>query len=121
MNKLETILLIITFLMFFGILRLVHHDEISIKDDFLFAVWVEGMYVFNYGIPYIYRSLKGNNWCFSIARSQPSFKFYSVGIALVLIIFSLFMPRELKIYWIFISVTLFCVLLIYDLVVNGKH
>lgn len=121
MGRYDFIKIIITFLLFFGVLRLFHYSEVSIKDDFLSAVWVEGMYIFNYGIVYIYRSFKRNGWSLSIAKSQPSFKFYIFGVTIVLILFSLFMPYELKVYWLFVSMAVLGVLFVYDLVVNGKH
>lgn len=120
MDRYDYIELIITTVMFFCIL-LICYPERSIKSDILLTIWGVGLSIFNHGIPYIYRSFKGNYWNFSIAKEQPAFKFYTISVIIILILFPIILPFEFIVYWLTCSVILMVILFFYDLIVNGKH
>lgn len=113
--------IVITFLLFFFVQRLTSDGNTTIKNDFIFAIWVGGMYIINYGIPHVYRSLKGNNWNLSKAKSEPAFNFYAIGVILVSVSFPIIMPDLHIIYWLAFTGTIQVILFVYDLFVNGRH
>ena len=121
MNRYNYAGIVITFLLYFLVLRLTNHGDTTIKDDFIMAIWVEGMYLFNFGIPHVYRCLKANNWNLSEARAEPAFKFYAIGVILVSVSFPIIMSELHIIYWLASTGTIQVILFVYDLFVNGKH
>ena len=120
MDRYDLIGLIIAIVLQYGAL-FIFYPEWSIKTDTLYTIWIFGVYHFNYGIPYIYRSFKGNYWNLSIAKTQPAFKYYTVSVIMVLISFPIIMPFDFIVDWLTCSVTVQIILFFYDLIVNGKH
>ena len=112
--------IVIAFLMFFFVQRLTS-DGNTIIDDFIYSIWVLGMYLINYGIPHVYRSFKSNNWNLSRARAEPAFNFYAIAVIVVSVSFPIIMPYPLIVYWLMMTGTVQVILFFYDLIVNGKH
>lgn len=113
--------IVITFLMYFFVLRITGHGDTTIKEDFLHSIWVLGMSVYNSGIPYVYRSFKGNNWNLSRAKAEPAFYYYAIGVVLVSVFFPIIMSYSDIVYWLSMTGTVQVILFVYDLIVNGKH
>ena len=114
-NKHEYIGLIISVILFFGAILF---REKNIKDSAIELLFILGMMMFNYGIVVIYQSLKKNNWNYSLAKNEYNYQFTNTGVIAVVILFILFLPSTLILFWIILSALLLFVLFIYDLIVN---
>ena len=110
--------LIIGVLLLFG--AILYRDK-DLKDSAIELLFFLGMMMFNYGIAIIYRSLKKNNWNYSLAKNEYNYLFTNTGVIVVIILFILFLPSAYILFWIIISAFLLFVLFIYDLIVNGLH
>ena len=93
----------------------------DLKVSAIESFFVLGMMMFNYGIPVIYRSLKKNHWNYALAKNDYNYMFINTGVIVVTILFILFLPSTLILFWIILSTFLLFVLFIYDLIVNGLH
>ena len=110
--------LIISVILLFG--AFLFRDK-DLKVSAIELLFVLGMMMFNYGIAIIYRSLKKNNWNYSLAKNEYNYLFTNTGVFVVIILFILFLPSAYILFWIIISAFLLFVLFIYDLIVNGLH
>lgn len=110
--------LIIGVILLFGVI--LYRDR-DLKDSAIELLYVLGMMMFNYGIALIYRSLKKNNWNYSLAKDEYNYKFVNTGVIVVIILFLLFLPSTYIVFWIVPSAFLLFGLFIYDLIVNGLH
>ena len=110
--------LIISVILLFG--AFLFRDK-DLKVSAIESLFVLGMMMFNYGIAIIYRSLKKNNWNYSLAKNEYNYLFTNTGVIVVIILFILFLPSAYILFWIIISAFLLFVLFIYDLIVNGLH
>ena len=117
-NKNEYIALIISVILLFG--AFLFRDK-DLKTSAIETLFVLGMMMFNYGIALIYRSLKKNNWNYALAKNEYNYRFINTGVVAVIILFIIFLPSTLILFWIIISAFLLFVLFIYDLIVNGLH
>ena len=93
----------------------------DLKVSSIELLFVLGMMMFNYGIAVIYRSLKKNHWNYALAKNDYNYMFINTGVIVVTILFILFLPSTLILFWIITSAFLLFVLFIYDLIVNGFH
>ena len=110
--------LIISVILLFG--AILFRDK-DLKDSAIELLYIVGMMMFNYGIAVIYRSLKKNNWNYSMAKNEYNYMFINTGVIVVTILFIIFLPSTYILIWIIPSAFLLFVLFIYDLIVNGLH
>ena len=110
--------LIISVILLFGVILFRDKD---LKVSSIELLFVLGMMMFNYGIAVIYRSLKKNHWNYALAKNDYNYMFTNTGVIVVTILFILFLPSTLILFWIILSALLLFVLFIYDLIVNGFH
>lgn len=110
--------LIIGVILLFG--AILFRDK-DLKDSAIELLFVLGMMMFNYGIAVIYRSLKKNNWNYSLAKDEYNYMFVNTGVVVITILFIIFLPSTYILFWIIPSAFLLLALLIYDLIVNGLH
>ena len=110
--------LIISVILLFG--AILFRDK-DLKESAIELLFILGMMMFNYGIAVIYRSLKKNNWSYSLAKNEYNYMFTNTGVIVVIILFIIFLPSTYILFWIILSAFLLFVLFIYDLIVNGLH
>ena len=110
--------LIISVILLFGVILFFDKD---LKESAIELLYIVGMMMFNYGIAIIYRSLKKNNWNYSLAKEEYNYMFVNTGVIVVVILFILFLPSTCILFWVIPSAFLLFGLFIYDLIVNGLH
>ena len=110
--------LIICVILLFGVTLFYDRD---LKESAIEVLFTVGMMIFNYGIAIIYRSLKKNNWNYTLAKEEYNYMFINTGVIVVPILFLLFLPSTYILFWIIPSAFLLFGLFIYDLIVNGLH
>ena len=114
----EYIALIISVIFLFA--AFLYRDK-DLKESAIESFLILGMMMFNYGIAVIYRSLKKNHWNYALAKNEYNYLFTNTGVIVVTILFILFLPSTLILFWVITSAFLLFGLFIYDLIVNGLH
>lgn len=93
----------------------------NIMEAFIKTFFIEGMFIFNFAVCYTYYFFKVNHWNVYLAIKEYDWKFYLGGALFVIILFPIVMPKYLLVYWIVMSVILWIVLFLYDIIKNGWH
>ena len=95
------------------------------EDDVVQALiktfFLVGMFLFNFIVIYSYVAFKEKKWKWSLVSKEYNWKFAIGGIACVIVIFPIVMPKIFLVRWIVCSVVLWVVLLVYDIIKNGWH
>ena len=88
--------------------RLIHKDNSHSLTFWLeFILWIEGMYVGMSDFITLFEALRNHKWKIKYAKRDCNFSYIVITLPIFIILFILFLPHNLKIYTVGLSIVVF--------------
>ena len=107
LNNLCELIVIYILSVFFIFLvdRLIHNDNSHSLTFWLeFILWIEGMYVGMSDFIVLFETLRNHKWKIEYAKQNCNFSYIVITLPIFIILFIIFLPHNLKIYTIGLSI-----------------